>query len=470
MRAITFLACIALTGCAVGPNYTRPVVPAPPQIRGAENTPHDSSLADLPWWDVFTDPTLKSLIQKALTNNLDLRVAIRRIDQAAAISAQARAQYLPQAGYHHELSTGRNEFAGNPVANGGVIRGALVTLASASWEPDIWGRIRRSNEAALANLLSTEQARRAIQLTVASDTAQAYFELLGLDRQLTVAHRTTDALAETLKLFEQQLEGGLATRLDTSRALAARAIASSAIPELERQIALKENQIRLLLGEDPGPITNRGKLLDQLVPPDVPTGVPSELLERRPDILQMEQLIRLANAQVGIATANYFPRFGLTTLFGGLSSPLADFASGKTPAFSFAAGAAGPLYQGGALKAQKRQAIANWEQTKLEYQQTILAAFQDVSNALITRQKLEAIRTDQIVMVDAYKESVDVSLKRYRAGRASYFEVLEAQQQLFPAENSLAITETNRRVVIVQLYKALGGGWKLSNAEWANPR
>lgn len=350
------------------------------------------------------------------------------------------------------------------------MRGAIATFLSASWEPDIWGRIRRSNEAALADLLATEQARRAIQLTVASDTAQAYYELLGLDRQLEIARHTTDSFSETLRLFEQQLEGGVATRLDTSRATAARAISAASIPDLERQIALKENQIRLLIGEDPGPIPQRGALLDRIPPPEVPTGMPSDLLERRPDILGMEQQVRAANAQIGIATAAYFPRFGLTTFFGGLSAPLADFATGRAVAYSFAANTAGPLYQGGALKAQKQRAIAFWQQTELEYEQTVLTAFQDVSNALITREKLEAIRTEQITMVEAYKESVDVALKRYMAGRASYFEVLEAQQQLFPAENALAVTETNRRAVIVQLYRALGGGWNLSDAQWANPR
>lgn len=471
MRGFLLALCAVLTGCAaVGPNYKRPVVPAPPQIRGAEEAPQNSSLADLPWWEVFSDPSLKVLVEKALKNNFDLRIAIRRIEQADALAAQAHAAFLPQAGYAQTISGGRNEFAGSATLNGGSVRGTFAAIARVSWEPDIWGRIRRSNEAALANLLQTEQARRAVQLTVASSTAQAYFELLGLDQQLEVSRHTTDSFSETLQLFEQQLEGGVATRLDTSRATAARAYAASSIPELERLIALKENQIRLLIGEDPAPIAPRGALLDQSLPPAIPTGLPSDLLERRPDILEAEQRIRAANAQIGIATAAYFPRFGLTALFGGLSTPLVDFAAGKSLAYSFAANAAGPLYQGGALKAQKRQAIAFWEQTTVEYQQLVLAAFQDVSNALISRQKLEQIRAEQIITVDAYKESVDVALKRYVAGRASYFEVLEAQQQLFPAENALAVTEANRRIVIVQLYRALGGGWNLSNADWLAPR
>jgi outer membrane protein, multidrug efflux system len=470
VRGLIAILTLALTGCVVGPNYRRPAVVTPSVIRGAEGAPQNSSLADLPWWEVFSDPTLKGLVQKALAGNYNLRIAIRRIEQARELAAQARSEYLPLAGYRSAVSGGKNEFAGSAVQNGGLIRGALATVASVSWEPDIWGRIRRSNEAALANLLATEQARRAIQLTVAGDTAEAYFELLGLDRQLAIALRTTDSFDETLKLFERQLEGGTASRLETSRASAARAQAASTVPELERQIALRENQIRLLTGQDPGPIPNRSKLLDQILPPEIPVGLPSDLLERRPDILAAEQRVRAANAQVGIVQAAYFPRFGLTALLGALSTPLSDLIQTRSGSFSFAANLAGPLYQGGALKAQKRQAIAFWEETRLEYELTVLGAFQDVSSALITRQKLELIRNQQEKVVDAYRDSVDVALKRYGAGRSSYFEVLEAQQQLFPAENALAVTETNRRTVIVRLYKALGGGWNRDNQEWANPR
>ena len=470
MRIVVLLA-VLLSGCAaVGPNFRKPAIHSPAQFRGAENSSQSSSLADLPWWEVFSDSTLKALIQKALTNNYDLRVAISRIEQSRELAVAAHAQFLPVIGYSGAVSGGRNEFAGSAVQNGGSVRGAFATVASASWEADIWGRVRRSNEAALATFLATEQARRGIQLSVASDTAQAYFELLGLDMELGIARRTTASFAATLNLFQRQLEGGVASRLDTSRAAAARSTASSQIPELERQIALKENQISVLIGENPGPVLNRSALLDHTVPPEIPIGIPSELLERRPDILGAALQVKAANAQIGIAEGAFFPKIGLTTFLGGLSSPLLDIASGKVPAYSFAANLSGPIYAGGALRAEKRRAIALWQQSRLEYEQAALNAFQDVSSTLISRQKFDRIRTEQIQAVNSYQESVDVALKRYTAGRASYFDVLDAQQQLFPAENALAYTEINRRVVMVQLYKVLGGGWNLSDSEWTNPK
>jgi multidrug efflux system outer membrane protein len=307
-------------------------------------------------------------------------------------------------------------------------------------------------------------------LSLVSDVAQAYFELLELDLQLEIAKDTTDSFDQTLKLFTQRLEGGVATKLDTSRAAAARATAAASIPELEREIAIKENQISVLLGNNPNPVPHTAKLLDQIVPPNIPVGLPSTLLERRPDILEAEEQMRSANAQIGVATANYFPRIGLTALFGRASSPLSEISSGQATVWSVAGAVAGPIYQGGALRAQKRQAVAFWEQSKLQYEQTAQIAFQDVSNALISRQKYEGVRDGQAEAVRAYQESVKVSLQRYLAGKASYFEVLDAQQQLFPAENALALTELSQRTVIVQLYKALGGGWNLKDPDWQGPK
>ena len=321
-----------------------------------------------------------------------------------------------------------------------------------------------------AEATAAEDARRAVMRSLLSDLAQAYFELLGLDLQLDIAKKNTESFNQTVKLFNQRLEGGVASKLDTSRAEAAEATAAASIPELERQIAIKENQISVLLGNNPNPITHTAKLLDQVVPPDIPIGLPSALLERRPDVLAAEEQMRFANAQVGVATANFFPQIGLTALFGRASSPLSLLSSGQTTVWSLAGNVAGPIFQGGALRAQKGQAVAVWEQSKLQYQQTAQLAFQDVSNALISRQKFEEIRVGQTRAVEAYEESVKVALQRYLAGKSSYFEVLDAQLQLFPAENSLAITELNRRTVIVQLYKALGGGWNLKDPDWAVPK
>jgi multidrug efflux system outer membrane protein len=457
-----------LSGCAVGPNYQRPKLNIPTDYRSAESA-DQASIADLPWWEVFKDEQLKRLVQVALVNNYDLHVAVTRIEQARQVALQARAQYLPFVNYSVHGSDGKNEFVGTVVPNGGEEQGAFLGIASVTWEADLWGRLRRENEAARAKYLATEEARRGVMLSLVSDVAQAYFELLELDLQLEIAKETTDSFTQTLKLFTQRLEGGVASKLDTSRADAARATAAASIPELERQIAIKENEISVLLGDNPNPIAHTAKLLDQIIPPTIPVGLPSALLERRPDILAAEQQMRFANAQIGVATANYFPRVGLTALFGRASSPLSDLSSGEATVWSVAGAAAGPIYQGGALRAQKRQAVSFWEETKLQYEQTAQLAFQDVSNALISRQKYEGVRDGQAQAVQAYQDSVKVSLQRYMAGRASYFEVLDAQQQLFPAENALALTELNQRTVIVQLYKALGGGWNLQDPAWVGP-
>ncbi|HLW89543.1 MAG TPA: efflux transporter outer membrane subunit [Terriglobales bacterium] len=461
---------IFLPGCAVGPTYRRPKVIVPGQYRGAEGAAQQASFADLAWWEVFKDERLKELIQTALANNYDLLIAVSRVEQSRQISAQARAQYFPFVNYSSTGSDGKNEFAGTVAPNGGVTRGTFVGVASAAWEADVWGRLRRLNESARAQYLATEEGRRGVMLSLVSDMAQDYFQLLGLELQLDIARQTTDSYNQTLKLFTEQLEGGVASKLQTSRAAGAAATAAASIPQIELQIALTENQISILLGSNPSEIKHTAQLLDEIVPPEIPAGLPSALLERRPDVLQAEQLLRSANAQVGVATANYFPQIGLTALFGRASTPLSTLSSGQTTISSVAGNVTGPIFQGGALRAQKRQAVAFWEQSKLQYEQTALSAFQDVSNALISRQKYELIRAKQIDAVQSYQESVKVSLQRYLAGKANYYEVLEAQQQLYPAQLSLAETELNRRTVIVQLYKALGGGWNLKDPDWAGPK
>jgi outer membrane protein, multidrug efflux system len=468
MLAVLSLAAL-LSGCMVGPNYNRPQVKVPPVFRGDAGAAQQASFADLPWWEVFKDDNLKALIQTALLNNYDLLIAVTRIEQSRALAAQAYSQFLPNINYQSTASTGKNEFLGTLAPNGGRLQGAFLGAASVAWEADIWGRIRRQNEAARAQFLATEEGKRAVMLSLVSDVSQAYFELLGLYLQLDIARQTAASFGETLKLFIERLEGGVGNKLDTSRAEGAQASTAAAIPEFERQIALKENQISVLLGQNPGPIEYKTKLLDEIVPPEVPAGLSSALLERRPDVLVAEQSVKSSNAMIGVATGAYFPMIGLTTFFGRGTTPLADLSSGKTNAWSFAGNVAGPIYQGGFLKAQKRNAIAFWEQSKLQYEQTALGAFQDVSNALISRTKYEEVRAEQVRAVQAYEESVKVALIRFNSGKASYYEVLEAQQQLYPAQSSLATTELNRRVVVVQLYRALGGGWNLTDEQYMLP-
>jgi outer membrane protein, multidrug efflux system len=444
-------------GCAVGPNYQRPPVNAPETFR-SENEISTNSFASLPWWRVFHDDTLQNLIRVALTNNYDLRIAVTRVEQARAIAAQARAQFFPQLNYEGIAGRGQN-VSDNLPSPTGAIGADFAADANVSWEIDLWGQIRRLNEAARAQFLASQEARRDVMISLITQVAQDYFQLLALDRQLQIARDTTNSFGESLKLFNEQLRGGIASKLETAAAEALMDSAAATIPELEQQIVLQENQLRVLLGLNPGAILRENTSLDQQMPPDVPAGLPSALLERRPDIREAEQQLRSANAQVGVAVADFFPQLNLTGLFGGATPELSMLTSGGDVAWSIAAGLTGPIFHGGQLRAQYAQARAAREQFALQYQATVLNAFQEVSDALISREKLADARTQLSRAVDDYKEAVKVAMERYRLGNASYYEVLQEQQLLFPAEDSLVQTQLNQLLAVVQLYRALGGGW-----------
>jgi len=458
---------LLVSGCPLGPNYRRPDVNAPPVYRDQSSPALQASLADLPWWDLFKDETLKGLVETSLTNNYDLAAAVARVEQARQVEAQAMAQYFPAVNYLSITSYGHNQFISSPSSNMPGAQGFLLAIVAATWEADVWGRIRRANEAARAQYLATEEARRGVMLTLASDVSQAYFELLGLRLQLEIARETTQTYTATLQLFTERSQGGLGNALQRSRAASDLATAAASIPDLERLVALKENQISILIGKNPGPIETKVKLLEDAIPFEVPAGLPSALLERRPDVLSAEQRLRAANAQIGVAMAAYFPQIGLTTFFGKLSTPLSILSSGMTNAWSIGVSVAGPIFQAGAIRAQNRQAVAAWQEARAEYEQTALNAFRDVSDALISREKYDAARMERMRAVESGQEAVSLSRMRYLEGLSNYNEVLEAQQRLFPAQLALAETEINRRVVIVQLYKALGGGWNLTDAQWS---
>jgi outer membrane protein, multidrug efflux system len=468
MHRITFVIfsvpLVLLAGCVVGPDYLRPTVPSSESFRSGPETPSPESLADLPWWDIYRDESLKELIRTALVNNYDLRLAASRVEQARAFAAQVRSQFFPQFGYQGTLSTGRNEFLGAPTPKNGDNANAALLDLNVFWEIDVWGRIRRLDEAARAQYLATEEARRGVVLSLVSDVAQAYFELLELDLELDIAKRSTESFRKSFELFAGRLAEGVASKLETSRAQASLSSTAATIPFLERVITLKENQISILLGRQPAPIPRQTGLLDQYLPPEIQAGIPSTLLERRPDLRQAEQELRSANAQVGVAEADFFPQFGLTVLFGKTSPELSDFHNDTANFWSAAGNMTGPIFQGGRLTAQLQQAKAQWEQARLFYEQTTLNALREVSDALITREKLVVERDHRAEAVSALTDAVTIAMDRYFQGKSSYYEVLEAQQQLFPAENTLAQTQLNQYVVVIQLYKALGGGWKLENA------
>jgi multidrug efflux system outer membrane protein len=452
------LALAALAGCAVGPNYKRPATESPGGFRG-DNAPTNVSFADQEWWKVYQDETLQSLIREALTNNYDVRIAFTRVEQAQALAQQARSQFFPNLTYSGAVSQGRNNFLGSPYPNNGATMGSAATTLNTFWEVDLWGRIRRLNESARAQFLASEDARHAVQLTLLSDVASDYFQLMELDEALAITRETTNSFGESLTIFMQRAAGGTASDLESSRALAALADAMASIPYLLNQVSATENALCLLLGRPPGPIA-RNSQTNVFLPPEVPAGLPSALLERRPDVRQAEQLLRSANALIGESVAEFFPQIGLTAFLGKVSPQLSAFTLGSANAWGAAAQATGPIFEGGRLVGQYHQAKAARDEALLKFQYSVLAALRDVSDALVLRLRLAEIREQQAIEVKALEKAVKLSTERYIAGKASYYEVLEAQQQLFPSQLNLAATVRDQQVVVVSLYKALGGGWK----------
>jgi multidrug efflux system outer membrane protein len=334
----------------------------------------------------------------------------------------------------------------------------------ATWEIDLWGRVRRMNEAARANFMATQEGRRSVMISLVSGVASSYFELLELDERLAIAKRTRDSYQRSFKLFDDQRAAGLASSLEVSRAKLALRSVSADIPEIERQIDLKENEINILLGRNPGPIPRTATLVAQEFPVEIPVGLPSDLLERRPDIRLAEQRVRQANAEIGVAVGDFFPRVGLTTFYGGASAELHNLTSTSANTWSLAASAAGPLFTGGRLTGRYREAKAASEEAKLQYQDTALIAFREVSDALISRRRYEEGPSRTSPGRRSRPPGCRTGDRALQEGKASYYEVLEAQQQLFPAENTLSRLEVARRLAVVQLYKALGGGWEKHGA------
>jgi outer membrane protein, multidrug efflux system len=460
------IAVAALAGCTVGPGYRRPPVSQPAQFYGLAAQAEAASLADLPWWELFQDPKLKSLIEEALRNGYDVRIATARVEEARGRYGIAGAARYPQVGYQGQFT--RERFSGfQPGAPAGGASADVITAnVNASWEIDLWGRVRRLTEAAKAQYLASEEARRGVTLSLVSEVAAAYFDLRQLDEDLEIAQRTTAAFHDTFDLFNRQLQGGVASALDTSDAEASWANEAAQVPTLESQIAAKENQLSLLLGRTPGPIPRGTPLFGQPLRTEIPAGLPAALLLRRPDLRQSEQQLVAANANVGVAEAAFFPSVSLTGMFGGLSPYLRQLL-GKGQTWSIAAGLTGPIFQGGSLRGQVRVATAQFEQARLQYEQAVTNAFGEVSTALFALQKLAAAEQERQRAVHAYQEAVRLSLLRYHSGLSAYFEVITAQENLLGSENGLAQVRHDRLVAMVNFYKALGGGWQVE--ETAKP-
>ncbi|MFN0010094.1 MAG: efflux transporter outer membrane subunit [Phycisphaerales bacterium] len=466
-RPAFLLAAALLSGCVQGPDFTAPEINSPQAFRNGPEQPDAASLADLPWWEVFNDPALQSLVREALVNNYDIRIAIARIEQARALEVQTASSLYPQIGYEGAIARGRNSVLGSPTPNNGSTSSSALLTLNAFWEIDLWGRIRRADEAALARILAAEESRRGIMLSLTTGVAQAYFELIELDLEIEISRRNVRAFEETRDYFTRRSDGGVGSRVQVLRAQANLAQVAATIPELRRLIAIKENQISLLLGRDPGSIPRGRALLEQSLPVDIPAGIPAALLQRRPDIRQAEQSMVAANALIGAAMADYFPRIGLTAFVGKVSPELSAFSGGTTNAWSVAGGLAGPIFTAGRTQAQVDEATARFDEARLQYEQTVKIAFNEVANTLVTREQLADVEAQLRLQVAALSESVTISRQRYDLGRASYFEILDAQQQLFPAETSLARTLVSQDIAVIQLYRVLGGGWNVATEDWS---
>jgi multidrug efflux system outer membrane protein len=459
MRRLAVVPVVLLaTGCLVGPDYERPAVETPSaflwEVTDAQQT------ADTTWWQQFEDPVLDSLVADALANNLDVKIAAANVEQAAAFLRETRSPLYPQVGVGASGSESRASESGavqlpdaipNPTTS-------YELVGTVSWELDLWGRIRRLTESAQASLLATEEGRRGVILSVVGSVANGYLQLRALDEQLAIARRTLDTYAESVRLFELQFKYGLKPQMTVEQARISYETAAAKVPQLELQVAQTENIISTLLGRNPGPIP-RGKSILELTLPAVPAGIPSELLERRPDIRQAEQNLVAVNAQLGAAKALYYPTISLTGVFGQSSSELENLFDGPSRVWSYGGSIVGPLFTGGAISGQVRQVEAAREAALLGYEAAIQAAFADVDNALVARAKLVDQVAAQERLVTASREYERLARLQFDGGVTPYFTVLQAEQQLFPAELNLVATRAALFASLVDLYKAMGGGW-----------
>jgi len=459
--AVFFLVMHLSSGCAVGPNYKRPSVSVPDTYRGAEPQeapqPATASLGDQKWWELFQDQQLQDLIHTALRQNYNVWIAAARILQAQAQVGITRADGLPT------INTGAQSFdqrsPRTKLFHEYETSAHQVDL-SLAWDLDFWGKYRRANESARASLLATQWAREAVISTLVSDVAAAYFQLRELDLQLEISRRTLASRQNSLKLTQVLAKGGGTSMLDVRQAEQLVFTAAETIPDLERRIEQQENFISTLLGNNPGPIARGTKLTDQPHSPDVPAGLPSTLLERRPDIREAEAQLMAANAQIGVAKAAYFPQITLTADGGFQSSALTSLFTGPAGLWSFGGSLVQPIFAGGRIRSGVRFSEARQQETLLIYEQTIQQAFRGVSDALVEYRKDREFREQQQQLALSAQEAANLSEMRYRGGATSYLEVLTNETNYFDAELGLAQAQLNELLGLVSIYRNLGGGWQ----------
>ncbi|MBO0797541.1 MAG: efflux transporter outer membrane subunit [Blastocatellia bacterium] len=454
---------ILLSGCMAGPKYKKPTVPEPAVFRGSTNpTPDVNSLGDLKWFELFKDERLQELIRTALVQNYDLREAVARVSAARANLGITRADQFPSVTAGGNLTSLTNSTGGSvPITTGSTSERTFGGIVSnLSFEVDLWGRLRRATEAARADLLAADETRKAVITTLVGDVSSADFNLLELDMELEIAKRTLSTRQESLRLIQVRQQGGVATLLDVRQAEQLVYTAAQTIPDIERLIEQTENQISLLLGKNPGDIVRGRRLIDQEQPPEVPPGLPSSLLERRPDIRAAEQSLIAANAIIGVAKASYFPQISLTGFFGYESSQLTSLFTGPMRTWQFVPQLTQPIFMGGRLKSNVKLAEAQQQIALVQYERSIQTAFREVSDSLIEYRKVKEIRTQQEALVTTLQDRSRLAYLRYRGGVDTLLNALDADRDLFAAELSLAATRRNEMLALVMIYKALGGGWQ----------
>ena len=459
MRCLLISAAILLlAGCMLGPDYHRPDVSTPDSFQYAVKEAQDT--ANTAWWQQFQDPVLDSLITEALINNKNVKIAAANVEQAAAVLTQVRSPLFPQLNYGGSAARQRaSELNATPVPSTvSNPQDAFQIFAGASWEVDLWGRVRRLSESARADLLASEEARRGTVLSVVALVAGNYLQLRGLDEQLAIAQKNLVSYGEAVKLFELQFKYGQVSKMTVEQARTRYETAAATIPQLESQIIQTEHALSVLLGRNPGRI-DRGKSIYDLALPAVPGGLPSQLLERRPDIVQAEQNLISANAQIGAAKALYFPVISLTGTYGQASADLSDLFKGPARTWQYAGAVAGPIFTGGAIWGQVRQTKAGREAAVLAYESSIQNAFADVEDALIVHVKVNEQLQAQGRLVQASREYTRLAQLQYNGGYVPYSTVLQAQEQLFPAELDYALYRASLFTSLVTIYKVMGGGW-----------
>lgn len=466
------LTTVVVTACApVGPDYKRPELAPPTTYRGVPVTAPES-IADTPWWQVFDDAALQALLREAVANNLDLRLAVARVVEARALAGVAKSFLYPEislsAGYAGNQAS-RNSQPPGALENGDRTYNNTQVVANLSWEADLFGRLRRTNEAAFARYLATEEGRRAVLVTVVSDVATGYFLLRELDLQLEIARRTLAVNDQTVTYYADRLQGGVSNRLEVDQARANRALTGASIPDIERRIAIVENALSVLVGRAPGAIARGRTLEESVLPPAVPVGVPASLLERRPDVIQAERLLVAANADVGAAKALFYPTISLTGSLGTVSGDLGDFLKGDSIIWSIGAGLFQPLFNAGRIRRNHEAAQARFDQAIVVYQRSALNAYREVADALVSIQKFAEMRAEQEGGVVALRDAAELSRLRYETGLSSYLEVLIADQQLFQLELQLARTRGDQFRGLAQLYRSLGGGWQAESSAGPPP-